>query len=236
MRVCSIGSFDGIEAPCAGVVFNGPLPGDKGTEAGQYTTCWRNTSVRNGWQALLIPQLSEAALPGSFEDYPNVNALKDATVPIKYGQFHVFISLEERHGTKPTWANAKSELQRRCTSAPHNHSATTCDLVATEMFDNPPNKLAPLNSLAPFEPGLEPSGGWVDFANEVLVANRNWMIAQERSLNSSNLMQLPVSPNAEDALNQRSSRKTDGNSEASIDLDEALDLDQSAGGKHGQNI
>jgi hypothetical protein len=166
-----------------------------------------------------------------------VNPVKNVTVPTTYGQFDVFSSLEERYGTSPSWANAKSEFQRRCTSGPHNHSATVCGLVATEMFDNPPNVLA-MNSSAPFEPGLNPPGGWVDVAGELLSANRIWMIAQERKFSkySASMMQLPVLPNVNDALIQRSSRETDGNSEASIDLDEALDLDQSAGAKVGKHV
>jgi len=60
---CFQGSFQGFPVPCVGVVFNGPQPGDEGSDYGKYTTCWRTASSGLGWQALVTPTTDTASAP-----------------------------------------------------------------------------------------------------------------------------------------------------------------------------
>jgi len=55
METCLQGSL-GMTAPCVGVVFNSPQPGDTGSAYGKYTTCWRTSGAGLGWQVLLKPE------------------------------------------------------------------------------------------------------------------------------------------------------------------------------------
>eukprot|EP00928_Gymnodinium_smaydae_P018556 TRINITY_DN17062_c0_g2_i2.p1 TRINITY_DN17062_c0_g2~~TRINITY_DN17062_c0_g2_i2.p1 ORF type:complete len:444 (-),score=26.01 TRINITY_DN17062_c0_g2_i2:155-1486(-) len=64
MEFCLSGYFQGngvkLEAPCTGIVFRAPQPGNEGHE---YTTCWKEAEVGLGWQALLKPVLEGTTIP-----------------------------------------------------------------------------------------------------------------------------------------------------------------------------
>lgn len=60
---CLTGSFQGMAGPCVGVVFNGPQPGDEGSEYGRFTTCWRVAPSGLGWQALVKPTIGQGSAP-----------------------------------------------------------------------------------------------------------------------------------------------------------------------------
>jgi len=61
MGDCTRGSFQGMKAPCIGVVFNAPQPGEEGSASGKYTTCWSTAPDGLGWQVALKPVSWRAA-------------------------------------------------------------------------------------------------------------------------------------------------------------------------------
>merc|ERR1719408_104693 len=65
MHDCAVGSFQGVNGPCAGVVDNGP---------DLWTTCWRGERpTGSGWQAYYIP--SGACEAGSYSIHQQSNGL-----------------------------------------------------------------------------------------------------------------------------------------------------------------
>jgi hypothetical protein len=57
---CSSGSYQGLKAPCVGIVFNGEENRDEGRKSSKYTTCWKMASTGLGWQVLLKPVQSSS--------------------------------------------------------------------------------------------------------------------------------------------------------------------------------